>query len=322
MSAATTGTTPTDAAPRVCVLASFMYDLVVTAPVRPGPGETVVGSSFETFVGGKGFNQAVAARRAGAEVGVIGRLGDDSFGEEFRAFLHAEGIAADHVLADAGSGTGVGLPVVEDGGQNSIVIVPRANLHVTRHDVAAASGAIAGADVLLVQLELPMPATLAAVRIAHGSGVRVVLNPAPYQELPADLLAMVDVLVPNEVELRQLAHADADTPVADVATAWWQGRPGALVVTLGSEGVLLLEGDAAPEHVPALAVDAVDTIGAGDTFCGNLGARLAAGDPLREAVLRANAAAALSVQRHGGAPSAPRVDEVDHLLGRTDHALA
>lgn len=306
----------------VCVLASFMYDLVVTTPVRPRPGETVAGTSFETFVGGKGFNQAVAARRAGAEVSVIGRLGDDSFGEEFRSFLHAEGIAADHVLADAGSGTGVGLPVVEAGGQNSIVIVPRANLHVTRHDVAAASGAIAAADVLLVQLELPMAATLAAVRIAHGSGVRVVLNPAPYAELPADLLAMVDVLVPNEGELRRLAGADPDAPAAEVARAWWRGRHGALVVTLGEDGALVLDGAADPVHVPGLAVDAVDTIGAGDTFCGNLGARLAAGDSLPEAVMVANAAAALSVQRHGGAPSAPFAEETSGLLSRTDPALA
>lgn len=308
--------------PSVCVLASFMYDLVATAPVRPQPGETVVGTSFETFVGGKGFNQAVAARRAGAEVSVIGRLGDDSFGEEFRAFLHAEGIAADHVLADAGSGTGVGLPVVETGGQNSIVIVPRANLHVTRHDVAAASGAIAAADVLLTQLELPMTATLAAVRIAHGSGVRVVLNPAPYAPLPADLLAMVDVLVPNEIELRQLAGAAPDAPVADVARAWWSGRQGALVVTLGSHGALVLDGGSEPEHVPGIAVEAVDTIGAGDTFCGFLGARLAAGDTLREAVAVANAAAALSVQRAGGAPAAPHAEEIAGLLGRTDRALA
>lgn len=307
---------------RVCVLASFMYDLVVTTPVRPRPGETVVGSSFETFVGGKGFNQAVAARRAGADVSVIGRLGDDSFGEEFRTFLHREGIAAEHVLADASSGTGVGLPVLESSGQNSIVVVPRANLQVTRHDVAAASGVIAAADVLLVQLELPMTTTLAAVRIAHGSGVRVVLNPAPYAELPPDLLAMVDVLVPNEGELRELAGAGPETAVEEVARTYWAGRRGALVVTLGSDGALVLDGDAPPEHVPGLTVEAIDTIGAGDTFVGNLGARLGAGDTLREAVTVANAAAAVSVQRRGGAPATPRSDETGALLGRTDLALS
>ncbi len=309
-------------APRVCVLASFMYDLVATTTVRPRPGETVVGTSFETFVGGKGFNQAVAARRAGADVSVIGRLGDDGFGDEFRTFLHDEGIRAEHVLADAGSGTGVGLPVVESGGQNSIVIVPRANLRVTRHDVAAASAVIAAADVLLVQLELPMDTTLAAVRLAHGAGVRVLLNPAPYVELPADLLAMVDVLVPNEGELRELAGADADRPIQQVAQEFWSGRRGALVVTLGERGVLVLDGDRAPELVDAIGVDAVDTIGAGDTFCGNLGARLAAGDDLRTAVVVANAAAALSVQRRGGAPAAPRAAETADLVQRTQPALA
>lgn len=306
---------------KVCVLASFMYDLVATAPVRPRPGETIVGTGFETFVGGKGFNQAVAARRAGAEVSVIGRLGDDPFGEEFRAFLHAEGIASQHVLADAAAGTGVGLPVVETGGQNSIVIVPRANLQVTRHDVAMASAAIASADVLLVQLELPMEATLTAVRLAHGAGVRVVLNPAPYAPLPAELVAMVDVLVPNEGELRRLADADDDSPIADVATDFWRGRRGALVVTLGEAGALVLDGGAPPVRVPGHHVDAVDTIGAGDTFCGNLGARLAAGNSLTDAVAVANAAAAASVQRHGGAPSAPSADETAAMLAPTDPAL-
>lgn len=321
MSGQGNGTAPVTRAPKVCVLASFMYDLVATAPVRPQPGETVIGTGFETFVGGKGFNQAVAARRAGAQVHVIGRLGDDPFGEEFRAFLHAEGIGSEHVLADAGSGTGVGLPVVETGGQNSIVVVPRANLHVTRHDVAAASGVIAAADVLLVQLELPMAATLAAVRLAHGAGVRVLLNPAPYTALPADLLAMVDVLVPNDGELRRLAGADEHTPIRDVAQAFWRGRRGALVVTLGSDGVLLLDGDEPVEQLPAIRVEAVDTIGAGDTFCGNLGARLAAGDSLRDAVVTANAAAALSVQRAGGAPAAPFAAETAALVGRADVLL-
>lgn len=294
-----------------------MYDLVATTSVRPRPGETVMGTNFETFVGGKGFNQAVAARRAGADVRVIGRLGDDPFGAEFRSFLHAEGIGAEHVLADAGSGTGVGLPVVETGGQNSIIIVPRANLHVTKHDVAAASNAIVSADVLLVQLELPMETVLAAVRLAHGAGVRVVLNPAPFAELPRDLLAMVDVLVPNEGELLELAGATEGDPIEQVATEFWRGRHGALVVTLGSDGVLVLDGDAPLERVPAVSVDAVDTIGAGDTFCGNLGARLAAGDDLRHAVSVANAAAALSVQRHGGAPAAPRASETAEVLAHS-----
>ncbi|WP_420113733.1 ribokinase [Pseudactinotalea sp.] len=304
----------------VCVLASFMYDLVATTPTRPQPGQTVIGTSFQTFVGGKGFNQAVAARRAGADVSVIGRLGDDPFGEEFRAFLHSEGIGAEHVLADAGSGTGVGLPLVETGGQNSIVIVPRANLHVNRHDVAAASNAIVSADVLLVQLELPMETVLAAVRLAHGAGVRVVLNPAPYATLPRDLLAMVDVIVPNEGELRQLAGAGASDPIEQVAIDFWRGRRGALVVTLGEHGVLVLDGDVPVERVPAVAVAAVDTIGAGDTFCGNLGARLAAGDDLRTAVTVANAAAALSVQRHGGAPAAPHADETAEVLAHSGAA--
>lgn len=299
---------------KVCVLASFMYDLVAAVRVRPEPGQTVVGSDFQMLVGGKGFNQAVAARRAGAEVAVVGRIGDDTFGAEFREFLEAEGIEAEHLAVDPTAGTGVGLPLVETGGENSIVVVPRANLEVSPHDVSAAASTIASADVLLVQLEIPIDAVQAAVQIAHDAGVAVVLNPAPYVELPTDLLAMVDVLVPNEGELRELAASPPEAEIDQIARDYWQGCQGALVVTLGGKGVLLLDGDAPCVRMPAPLVKAVDTIGAGDTFCGNLGARLARSESLREAVTAANVAAALSVMQRGGAPAAPSAEETAAAL--------
>ncbi|TDE89713.1 ribokinase [Occultella glacieicola] len=292
-----------------------MYDLVATAPRRPGPGETLIGSQFATFVGGKGFNQAVAAARAGATTAVIGRLGEDLFAAEFREFLGAEGIGATDVSSDPEHGTGVGLPVLDETGQNSIIVIPRANLAVTVADVEAARARIESATVLLLQLELPMDATVRAARIARAAGVRVVLNPAPAATVPADLADAVDVLVPNEPELRQLTGARADELVLDVARRAAAGRSYALIVTLGPDGALVLEPGRGEVHVPGLRVDVLDTIGAGDAFCGSLGARLAAGDPITEAVAFANAAAAVSVTRRGGAASAPRRAEVLDLAG-------
>lgn len=302
----------------VCVVASFMYDLVATAPRRPASGETLIGTSFATYVGGKGFNQAVAAARAGAKTAVVGRVGEDSFGAEFHAFLAAEGIDANHLLTDAQHGTGVGLPVVEDSGLNSIIVIPRANQAVTVEDVEAARAAIERSAVLLLQLELPEAPTVHAARIAHEAGATVVLNPAPFAALPAEIRAYVDVLVPNEGELRGLAGdgSGGRAPVLAVAEAVQSEWDCTLVVTLGEEGVLVLDLDVDPVTVPAHVVDVVDTIGAGDTFCGNLGARLAAGDSLIDAVTYGNAAAAIAVTRHGGAPAAPRSDEVDVFVRR------
>ncbi len=296
----------------VCVVGSCMYDLVVRSARRPQPGETVVGESFETFLGGKGFNQAVAAQRAGAATSFIGRVGQDEFGRQFLGGLAVEGLDHHWVVTDAALGTGVGLPVVEPGGQNSIIIVPQANSGITPEQIEASAGAITGADVLLLQLEVPLEASLAAARVAAEAGVLVVVNPAPYVPLPAELLHLADVLVPNEVELAAMASIDDDP---EQALAALQSRTEAqIVATLGGRGVLVSVGRASTSLVPAHRVTAVDTVGAGDVFCGYLAAGLAAGEELIEAVTRANAAAALSVTRHGGATSAPVQNEVVRFM--------
>ncbi|MGC5629248.1 ribokinase [Georgenia sp. Z1344] len=296
---------------QVCVVASFMYDMVATAPRRPAPGETLVGTGFATFVGGKGFNQAVAAARAGARTAAVGRVGEDHFATEFRDFMSAEGIDAAGVASDAENGTGVGLPVVVEGGQNSIIIVPRANEAVTTEDVEGARATIESADVLLLQLEIPLPAVRLAAEIARGAGTRVVLNPAPFVDVPREILDLVDVLVPNEVELGQLVPGEPD--LADAALALRRSSGCVVVVTCGSAGVLVVDSDAAPRRLDAHRVEVVDTIGAGDAFCGNLAARLALGDDLDTAIGLANAAGALSVTRPGGAPSAPTAAETARL---------
>lgn len=293
----------------VAVLGSFMADLVVRAPRRPEPGETLVGHSLDTYLGGKGFNQAVAAARAGASTSMLGRLGDDEHGAAFLATLGRDGIDATHVVVDPAVGTGIGLPLVEDSGENSIVIIPRANLRVTPTDVAAAAGAIAAADVLLLQLELPVDASLAAARIAREAGATVVLNPAPATTTIAAFAGLVDVLVPNRVEAAGLTGATG----TDAAEALRRELGCEVVLTMGADGVVVLAGGGT-EHLAAHRVDAVDTVGAGDAFCGVLGARLAAGDDLATAAVRANAAAALSVTRAGAEPSIPTAAAVDELL--------
>ncbi len=295
--------------PSVCVVGSFMMDLVAYAPRRPNPGETLIGTDFSFAPGGKGFNQAVASARAGAPTAMVGCVGDDDMGAQFRSMLAAEGIDATAVQVRPGAGTGVGLPLVEPSGQNSIVVVPRANRVVDAVQIIEAAPVITAAAVLVLQLELAVEAALAAARIAHERGVTVILNPAPVCPLPAELLEHVDVLVPNEGELAALTGRPDLGPTE--AAALLRDRWGLdVVVTLGERGALVVATGGEVSHVPALSVRAVDTVGAGDVFCGYLAAGLAQGLGLARAVETANAAAAISVTRTGSAASAPTADEV------------
>jgi ribokinase len=297
------------------VVGSFMMDLVIRAPRRPTTGETLVGHSLEQFFGGKGCNQAVAAARAGASVAMVGSVGGDDYGRQLLGLLDREGIDAAHVAVDPEEGTGIGAPLVEDSGDNSIVIIPRANHRVTVADIEAAADLLAGASVVLLQLELPIAVSVAAARIAHEAGTTVVLNPAP--AVSCDELApfegLIDVLVPNEGEAALLTGIDGDPLAAAKAL---QGRFGTHVaVTLGERGSLMLS-DGDHEELPAHVVDAVDTVGAGDAYCGALGARLAAGDALDAAARWAGAAGSLAVTRAGAEPSLPTAAEIAALLDR------
>lgn len=300
---------------KVCVVGSFMMDLIATAPRRPLPGETLVGSGFGMHLGGKGFNQAVAAARAGADTSMVGRLGDDDFGRRFLQALDEEGIDRNGVVIDPGEGTGVGLPVVEPDGQNSIIIVPRANTLVDAEQVRAAAEQVRAADVLLLQLELPVQSALAAARAARDGGTRVVLNPAPWVEVPDELIALADVLVPNEPEAAQLLGLDVDELDAErAADGILATHPVPLVLlTLGARGVYVATGDER-RMVPGHTVQVVDTVGAGDAFCGALAAALADGASVHEAAEIGNAAAALAVTQVGGAASAPTAAQTARLL--------
>ncbi|HST87031.1 MAG TPA: ribokinase [Ktedonobacterales bacterium] len=305
----------------VVVLASFILDLVARVPRRPLPGESIVGSDFGMFAGGKGNNQAIAAARSGADVRVIGRLGEDVFAAPFVAALAREGIDARSVARDAEAGTGLAFPLIEPDGQNSIVVLPRANLALRPEHVRTAAAAFDGAAVLLAQLEVPVETAAAAAEMARDRGMRVLLNPAPAPAdgLPGHLLRLVDVLVPNEREAETLSGvAVRDAAGAErAARALIAAGCRQVVVTLGRAGAVWVAGQDQPAiWLPPFAVEQVDATGAGDAFCGVLAAGLAAGMNERVALRRASAAGALAVTRMGAEPSMPVAAAIDALLSR------
>lgn len=296
-------------------MGSFMMDVVIRVGRRPGVGETVVGESFAMSLGGKGFNQAVAAARAGAATAMVGRLGEDDFGREFFDFMASENIDSSCVEIDSIDGTGVGAPLVDAAGDNSIVIVPRANSNLTAAGVDQAAELIAGADVLLLQLEVPIDAVVRAAEHAHRAGTTVVLNPAPAVVGLERFAGLVDVLVPNHGEACLLAGVEETTDPLVAASALRDACGAAVIVTLGADGVVILDGEGV-EQLEAHAVEVVDTVGAGDAFCGTLGARLAAGDGLWAASVYANAAGGAAVTKAGAGPALPAWADVEALLDR------
>lgn len=291
---------------RVVVVGSINMDLVTLAPRFAGPGETVLGERFLTVPGGKGANQAVAAARLGAEVTLIGALGDDTFGEQLREGLAREGIALDYVsrIDYCGSGT---ASITVAGGENEIIVVPAANARVTPAQVEAATDAIARADAVLVQMEIPLESVEATLRLGHRLGVPVILNPAPAQKLPTEWLKLARYVTPNQHELAILLGADAQQDFR----ALMRQAPGPVVLTRGGEGAWYRE-DGEPTHQSGFAVDVVDTTGAGDTFNGALAVFLHEGLP--QAVRKACAAAALSVTRLGAQGGMPTRVELDAWL--------
>ena len=302
--------------PKVVVVGSFNMDLVVKAGRRPQTGETLMGEEFGMFIGGKGSNQAIAAARLGADVTMIGRLGTDLFGDTLMAAHAEESICTDYVIRDTEVGTGVASISIDTDGDNSIVLVPQANMRLTVADIERASESIAAADVLLLQLEVPITASQRAAEIAKSNGATVVLNPAPAQELPDDFLTQVDILTPNEVETESLSGVQVST-AADAeraAKVLLDKGLSAVILTLGERGALLLTPDLT-RQVPAYTVEVVDTTAAGDAFCGALATGLAQGENLVDAVAFANAAGALAVTVLGAAPSMPAAAQVEAFRG-------
>lgn len=308
---------------RVCIVGSVNMDLVVRAPRLPGAGETIAGGPYRTFPGGKGANQAVAAARMGAAVSFVGRVGADAYGTELRSVLSREGVDLTALRATAGESSGVALiTVAEETGENTIVVVGGANAKLTAADIQGVSGFIRLADVLLMQLEVPAEAVAAAAGIAHLSGRKVVLNAAPAGDLSDELLRSVDVLIVNAGEAAQLAglkasHSLHESDPVGLAGLLLERGPGAVVVTLGAAGAVVAEGDAV-RKVRSIEVEPVDTVGAGDAFCGCLAAMLAEGKSLVDAARVGCVAGALAATKAGAIPSLPQRETVRERLKQQD----
>lgn len=295
---------------KVLVVGSINMDLVVRVPHSPRPGETVLGGDFETFPGGKGANQAVAAARMGGEVTMVGRVGTDNFGDTLIQGLIEDNIKTTYVIKDSDTPTGIAMVAVAADGENLIVVASGANYKVSETDVTNARDIMRDTDLLLLQLECPMEAVTAAVDLAKAYDIPVVLNPAPAQPLSQALLASVDVLTPNETELMMLAGVDNVSEAIEKVLSWGTKN---LVVTLGANGARVVS-EGIDRHIPAHEITAVDTTAAGDAFNGALAVAYAEGKPLLEAVNYGMAAGALAATRRGAQPSLPTRDAVENLI--------
>jgi ribokinase len=301
--------------PKIVVVGSLNMDLIISAPRIPAPGETIIGHGFHTAAGGKGANQAVAAARLGAQVSMVGRVGNDAYGQTQLSNLAADDVDTTFIKVDPETHTGVALITVDDAGENSIVVSSGANWQVSAADVDDAEATVASADMLLLQLETQLEVVDRAIELAARHAVPVVLNPAPARPVPLELLRRVTYLIPNESETALLA----DQPVAnlesarDAARRLRQTGVGTVVLTLGGQGAFLIA-EGQEEHVPAFPVKVVDTTAAGDAFVAGFAVAVASGQSLLEAVRFAAAAGSLATTTLGAQPSLPALEMVNQLL--------
>ena len=297
----------------ILVVGSLNMDLVACASRIPVSGETITGHTFFDGAGGKGANQAYAAARLGGRVSMLGRVGSDDFGRRMRANLEQVGCDVSGVQAIPNCASGIAVIFVADTGQNSIVIVPGANGRFSPEDVEASRDHFEGARLVLLQLENPLPTIVAAARAARRAGARVILDPAPAQSLPDELLRLTDVLTPNETEaaiLAGLPPGRVDVPHAmAIAHSLKERGAATVIVKLGDQGCVLID-EGVADHFPAPRVEAVDTTAAGDVFNAALAVGLSEGMDLGVACRFANRAAAVSVSRMGTQVAAPTREEV------------
>ena len=296
---------------KLLVVGSLNMDLVVNVARHPQIGETILGGKFTTFPGGKGANQAVAAARMGAAVTMIGRVGQDGFGDELRASAAEDWINIQYVTVDKNEATGIALITVDALGQNTIVVASGANLALTPQDLITAKAAFTNADVMVTQLESPLETVREAVSLAAQHKLKIVLNPAPAQRLDAKLLSMIDYFIPNEREAMQVVGAETLESAIDQLLAMGVKN---LIITLGEKGVLVVTADGR-RQIPAYPVIAIDTVAAGDAFVGAFATGLAEGMSVEQSVQLGNAAAAISVTRYGAQPSLPMRKEIKEFLG-------
>ena len=300
----------------ITVVGSLNMDLFIETPRLPAPGETVLGTRIHYAPGGKGANQACAAARMGLPVVLIGATGRDAFGDEMVRNLHEFHVGFEGVVRRADTASGVASIIVDEAGQNQIVVAPGANATLTARDVTHWRRYITTSKAVITQLESPVPAVEAALRLARDAGALAVLNPAPFVPVADDLLQLCDWIIPNEIEAAQLTGIEVCNPAdaARVALKLRERSGGAnIAITLGAEGVWI-ECAAFSGLVPGFRVTPVDTVGAGDTFIGAFMVRLVEGVAARDAARFACAASALSVTRRGAQSGIPSRDEVESFL--------
>jgi ribokinase len=301
--------------PKITIVGSFNTDLMTRTPRMPKAGETILGGPFVTGPGGKGANQAVAAARLGAEVSIVVKLGQDYYGDLAFENLRKEGINTNYIIRTTTTHTGAAFILVDDHGENMIVVAGGANNQLLPEDIDHIREAIVEADILIMQLEIPLETVLYAARIAAEAGVKVQLNPAPGQMLPQELLSLVDYLTPNETEAQIVTGLAVDElqDAEQAARSLLISGVKNVVLTLGSRGALVMTSDKS-RHIPGRKVKVLDTTGAGDAFNGALAVALTEGKPLEEAVDFANCTAALQVTKQGTAPAMPYRAEVENML--------
>lgn len=293
--------------PNIVVIGSLNMDMVVQAPRLPAKGETILGQSVQFVPGGKGANQAIGLARLGAQVAMIGRVGEDLFGGELLSSLQAGGVDSTGVKKTASSDTGAAFIVLAQG-DNSIIVVPGANAHCTPADIDAQMALIEKADIVLMQMETPLETVTYAAKVAKQLQKTVILNPAPAQKLPPELLACVDAITPNETELSLLAEGQGS--LEEQMDALLAQGVRKVIATLGSQGVAYKEEGKPLQRIAGYRVPVVDTTGAGDAFNAGFAYALGCGQSLGEAIAFANKVAAISVGRFGAQEGMPSLDEV------------
>jgi ribokinase len=307
---------------KILVLGSFMMDLVVRTPRAPENGETIMGTSFSRFPGGKGANQAVAAARLGGNVTMAGKLGTDPFGDEMLSTVEKENVDTQYILHDPQHPTGVGSITLDENGNNRIIVVPGANLQYNESDLEMIVDVIKEADLFVVQLEMDLQMTGKAIEIAHRANVPVILNPAPARVLNDELLAKVTFLTPNETEAEILTGIKVSglRDAEKAANVLLSKGVKHVVITLAEKGALVATASGS-RYVPGYPVKPVDTVAAGDAFNGALAVALVDGKPIEEAVSFANAVGALAVTKAGAIPSLPTLQEVTRFVEALEKAI-
>jgi len=299
----------------ITVIGSTNTDMVIKTSKLPAPGETILGGDFLMNPGGKGANQAVAAARLNGKVILVAKTGEDLFGQQAKKLFRSENLDTEYLSSDPLAPSGIALITVDDRGENCIVVAPGANSRLVREDIVNALPALMKSEFILMQLEIPLDTVIYAAEIAHKAGRKVILNPAPAQQLPSELLSMLYMITPNETEAELLTGIPVNDIESAKAAAQLLIEKGVevVVITMGAQGAFLTTNEYAV-LIPSYMVEAVDTTAAGDCFNGALTVALSEGAALKDAVSFANRAASISVTRMGAQASAPYRHEIDITL--------